>query len=267
MKPFSSPFVKFEEKPHGVKEITFTRPDVKNAFNAQMISDLCDIFSFLSQIEDPNKLRLVVLRGEGNTFCAGADLNYMTEQSSKSFEENLKDAQKLGEMFFHLTNLPCPILSAVQGAAIGGGLGLCSCSDFVLAEENALFSTSEVRLGLVPAVISPYVIRRIGTTHASHLMLTGERINSVQAVKIGLANQTCAKDEFEQTLTKTIESFLTAEPKAAWITKELIQKSSPLPDQVLFDYTAHQIALARSSKEGKEGLRYFFEKKRPHWCP
>lgn len=257
--------VRIEDYRSGVKKIILDRPDKKNAFNSKMIEEITTVFSAFSNVQNPTDLRLVILIGNGDIFCSGADLNYMREQADKNFEENLVDAKKLSEMFFQIANAKCPVISAVRGAAIGGGLGLCACSDYVLGAESAVFATSEVRLGLIPAVISPYIIRKIGVAHASHLMLTGERITASRAHQIGLINQVISDTEFMNTLDKTIQSFLMAEPNAAWMTKELIQKSSPLPDSMISEYTARQIAFARSSKEGREGLRYFFEKKQPHW--
>ncbi len=267
MKHFSSQFIKLVDKQNGVKEIILTRPKVKNALSADMIADLTLTIKNLSEIYDSHELRLVILKGEGNVFSAGADLRYMQEQAEKSFEENLEDANALGEMFYALTALPCPVISAVKGAAIGGGLGLCVCSDFVLAENSAKFATSEVKLGLVPAVISPYIIRKIGVSHASHLMLTGTAISAEQAQRITLVNEVASTENFENALEKVVQSFLMAGPNAARLTKELIQKASPLPDTVLFEFTAQKIALTRSSKEGKQGLQCFFDKKKPNWCP
>ena len=267
MKHFSSPYFKINDLKTGVKEIIFSRKEVKNALNADMIADLTSLFQKIAQVSNPHELRVVVLNGEGDVFSAGADLNYMREQAEKSFEENLEDANLLGELFFTLTSIPCPVISAVKGAAIGGGLGICVCSDFVLAEKKARFATSEVKLGIVPAVIGPYIIRKIGVSHASHLMLTGSLIDTNKAEQIGLINQITTAEEFEKSLSDVIDSFLMAGPNAARLTKELIQRTSPLPDPVLFEFTAQRIALARSSKEGKQGLECFFSKSKPNWCP
>jgi len=263
----ASPYFQIQNLPQGVKKIIFTRPKVKNAFDQQMILELKTCFESLIEIKQQNDLRLVILTGEDQMFCAGADLNYMREQSHKSFEENSHDANLLGKMFFALASIPCPVISAVKGAAIGGGLGLCACSDFVLAENKAIFATSEVKLGLVPAVISPYIIRKIGVSSASHLMLTGSKIDTQQAHKIGLVNQITSPEQYELNLENLIESFLTAGPNAARMTKKLIHAISPLPDQKTFDDTVKTIALARSSDEGQEGLNSFFEKKKASWCP
>lgn len=261
----SNSTIRFEEYERGIKKIILSRPDVKNAFNAEMIEEITTVFTSFANIQDPNDLRLIVLIGDGDIFCAGADLNYMQEHAKKNFDDNLIDAKKLGEMFFQISNAKCPVISAVRGAAIGGGFGLCACSDYVLATDTTIFATSEVRLGLIPAVISPYVVRKIGVTHSSHLMLTGEKISAQHACFIGLVNSVVSDDEFENKLNESITAFLMAEPSAAWMTKELIQKASPLPDSMLSDYTARQIAFARSSQAGREGLRYFFTKKKPHW--
>lgn len=264
---FSSSFIKLVEHQNGVKEIIFDRPDVKNALNEDMIADFTALLKSLAKIHDPTKLRLVILKGEGNIFSAGADLHYMREQAQKNYQQNLEDATTLGEMFYNLSALPCPVICAVKGAAIGGGLGLCVCSDFVLADKNAKFATSEVKLGIVPAVISPYIIRKIGLSHASHLMLTGIMIDANHALQMGLVNQIVTSDDFDKELQKVTQNFLMAGPNSARLTKELIQKSSPLPDPMLFEFTSQKIALARSSKEGKQGLKCFFDKTKPDWCP
>ena len=263
---FSSEFVKLKEEPLGIKKIILSRKEIKNAFNAQMILDLKKIFEMLSS-EDLADTRLVIICGDGDTFCAGADLSYMKEQSAHGFSQNLADAKILGGMFFALANIPVPVISAVKNAAIGGGFGLCCASDFVLCDDKAKFATSEVRLGLIPGVISPYIVRKIGVSSASELMLSGKRISATEAFNMKLVNQVVAIENFDESLEQIMKDFLMAEPYAARKTKDLIKEIFPLPSDQLFDFTAQQIAKVRAGPGAKKGLEHFFAKTKPDWCP
>ena len=263
---YSGENIRAESHENGVKKIIFTRPDIRNAFNEGMIKEIISLLSKLSSIHNENEMRLLVLEGEGKIFCAGADLSYMKEQSQKSEDQNLEDARMLGQMFFKLASFPCPVISVVQGAAIGGGFGLVSCSDFTLAEENASFATSEVLLGIVPGVISPYIIRKIGVAHASPFLLSGKRYSASECLTSGFVNKVTKIDDIQNELKNIINSFLMAGPLAARRTKDLIINASPLPNQQQFEFTAKQIAIARSGKEGKAGIHSFFEKSSPYWC-
>ena len=254
-----------EETGQGVKKIIFTRPELRNAFNAEMIVELTYVLEQLAFISDMNVMRLLILSGEGKVFCAGADLNYMKEQAQKNEEQNLADACALGKMFFHLASFPCPVVCLVQGAAIAGGLGLAACADFVLAEETAVFATSEVLLGIIPALISPYIIRKIGVAHATPLMLTGKQLTASECLYSGLVSKVTAKGTLNSEADKVAKEFLLAAPHAARRTKELIQNAVPLPTKAQFEYTTRQIAAARKSAEAEAGLHAFFEKTRPFW--
>lgn len=258
-------YLRVESHPFGVKKMIFTRPDMRNAFHAQMISDITEALKQLAAIDSHLDMRLLIIQGEGSTFCAGADLNYMKEQAQQDEEKNIQDAKQLADMFYTLCNFPTPVISAVQGAAVAGGLGIVACSDYALAHENAIFSTSEVLLGIVPGVISPYIIRKVGVLHSSHLMLTGKRISAPAAAQINLINRVTNEDSFASDLEKITKEFLMAGPLAARKTKELIKANAPLPNSHLVDFTTKQIAQARSSEEGKSGLSCFFDKKIPSW--
>jgi methylglutaconyl-CoA hydratase len=208
-----------------------------------------------------------VLEGEGGVFCAGADLAYMKEQAAAGPGPNLENARELGRMFAALASFPAPVVACVRGAAIGGGLGLAACSDFVLAEPMAVFATSEVTLGLVPAVISPYLVRRLGLAHAAPLMLTGRRILAPEAMGAGLVQRLVQPSEtLEEALGKVLEEFLCAGPEAARATRGLLLRIAPLPDPELFEATAAAIAAARASREGQAGLQAFFDRNAAPWA-
>lgn len=263
---YSGKCIRVESLKYGVKKIILTRPDIRNAFDETMIKEISTLLTDLSKIQDENEMRLLVLEGEGKVFCAGADLGYMKNQSVKNLEQNIEDATILGQLFYKLAAFPCPVISIVQGAAIGGGFGLVACSDFTLAEENALFSTSEVLLGIVPGVISPYIVRKIGIAHASAFVLTGKKFTGKECLISGLVNKITDHENVQAELNILINHFLLAGPKAARRTKELMKNVSPLPNKSQFEFTVQQIAEARSSEEGKAGIFAFFEKKSPYWC-
>lgn len=250
----------------GVKRIVLARPEVRNAFDETMIGELGDVLDHLSGIPDPDQMRLLLLSGEGKVFCAGADLAYMKRLATKSDEESLEDAKSLARLFYKLADFPSPVIADVQGAAIGGGLGLAVCSDFVLAGEGAIFATSEVLLGIVPGVISPYIVRRIGLAKAAPLMLTGGRLSAAEAEAAGLVSRVVPDAVREQALQRVVLDFLAAGPEAQRRTKELLKKSAPLPEGEVIDFTAEAIAKARRSAEGRKGLEAFFAKSPPAWA-
>lgn len=249
----------------GVKNIVLKRPDIHNAFNAAMISELTTALSELAAIRDAMEMRVLVLSGEGSSFCAGADLNYMKAQATQTQNENMNDARTLGQMFFKLACFPTTVVGVAQGAAIGGGLGLLACSDFVLAESKTVFATSEVLLGIVPAVISPYIVRRIGLANATPFMLSGRRFKADEAHRLGLVQKVCDASELAAETDAALEMFLKGGPNAVRRTKMLLRKVSPLPTQEVFQTTCQVIADARASDEGRLGLASFFEKSTPDW--
>jgi methylglutaconyl-CoA hydratase len=250
----------------GVKRIVLSRPDVRNALDETSIHELVDVIDHLATMPDPEQMRLLLVAGEGKVFCAGADIGYMKRLGAKSFEESFEDAKGLASLFYKLADFPTPVVTVVQGAAIGAGLGLSVASDFVLAEEGAVFATSEVLLGIVPGVISPYVVRRIGLAAAAPLMLTGRRLEAREASSIGLASKVVPPAELEKALQGVVLDFLAAGPEAQRRTKELLKRALPLPGPEHIDFTAEAIARARSSPEGKKGLEAFFAKAPPAWA-
>jgi methylglutaconyl-CoA hydratase len=250
----------------GVKRIVLARPDSRNALDEAMLQELRDVLDHLATIPDPEQMRLLLLAGEGKVFCAGADVGYMKRQGAKGVEESVEDAKGLASVFYKVADFPAPVVAVVQGAAIGAGFGLAVASDFVLAEESALFATSEVLLGIVPGVISPYVIRKIGLAAATPLMLTGRRVSAREAASSGLVSRVVSAAELETALQEVVLDFLAAGPEAQRRTKELIKRAMPLPGPEHIDFTADAIARARCSPEGKKGLEAFFAKAPPAWA-
>jgi len=250
----------------GVKRIVLTRPDVRNALDETMIDELRDVLDHLATIPDPEQMRLLLVAGEGRVFCAGADVGYMKRLAGKSLEESLEDAKGLASLFYKLADFPTPVIAVVQGAAIGGGLGLTVASDYVLAEDTAVLATSEVLLGIVPGVISPYIVRKIGLAAAAPLMLTGRRLSAREAVASGLVTRVVSAPELDNVLQEVVLDFLAAGPEAQRRTKELLKRAQPLPGPDLIDFTSEAIAKARCSPEGKKGLEAFFSKAPPAWA-
>ncbi len=250
----------------GVKRIVFARPDVRNAFDETMIAELRDVLDHLAGIPDPLQMRLLLLEGEGKVFSAGADLGYMKRVAAGSEAESFEDAKTLARLFYALADFPAPVIAVVQGAAIGGGLGLSVCADYVLADEQSVFTTSEVLLGIVPGVISPYIIRKIGLSRAAPMMLTGRRVVADEAKDMGLVQRITLPSDRTAVLQNVVLDFLAAGPEAARRTKALLKQASPLPGPELIEFTAQQIAEARSSPEGKMGLEAFFSKAPPAWA-
>ncbi len=250
----------------GVKRIVLARPDVRNALDETMIDELRDVLDHLATLPDPEQMRLLLLAGEGKVFCAGADIGYMKRLGAKGLEESFEDAKGLASLFYKLADFPTPVVAVVQGAALGGGLGLTVCSDYVLAEETAVLATTEVLLGIVPGVISPYVVRKIGLAAAAPLMLTGRRIEAREALASGLVSKAVPGTELEKTLQEVVLDFLAAGPEAQRRTKELLKRAQPLPGPEHIDFTAEAIAKARSSPEGRKGLEAFFSKAPPAWA-
>lgn len=250
----------------GVKRIVLARPEVRNAFDETMIAELRDVLDHLAGISDPHQMRLLLVEGEGRVFSAGADLGYMKRLSASDESESFEDARTLARLFYALADFPTPVVAVVQGAAIGGGLGLSVCVDYVLADERAVFATSEVLLGIVPGVISPYIVRKIGLASAAPLMLTGRRVDAEEAARLGLVQRVAVSAERASALQDVVLDFLAAGPEAARRTKSLLKETLPLPSPELIDVTARHIAEARCSSEGKIGLQAFFAKAPPAWA-
>lgn len=256
--------IEIEEQPNGATYIWLNRPELHNAFNAQLIAELSQCFDALEQNENT---RVVILAGRGKNFSAGADLNWMKAARHFSSEENQQDAMKLATMLHKLAHLRQPTIARVHGAALGGGLGLASACDICIASEKAMFATSEVRLGLAPSTISPYVIRAIGARQASRYFLTAERLSAQQAKAIGLAHEVYSAEALDTGIQQIIEQLLLGSPQAQTASKQLIDtvaEQELTPE--LMQQTATHIARLRLGEEAQEGLSAFLEKRTPHWC-
>jgi methylglutaconyl-CoA hydratase len=248
----------------GVAVLTLNKPSLHNAFDDKLIASLTKA---LKKFEKDKKIRVVVLCAEGKSFSAGADLNWMKRVAEYDEQENYYDAMKLGELLRTLNTMRKPTIARVQGAAYGGGVGLIAACDIALGTTGAMFGLTEVRLGIIPAVISPYVVASIGERHARRYFLTGERFNAAEAYRIGLLNELAPDEEsLDLTIAKIIEAILQGGPAAVMEAKDLISAVAwrPVNDSLIAD-TAERIARVRASKEGKEGLDAFLNKRVPNW--
>ena len=249
------------EQEAGINTIWLNRPDVHNAMNAQMISELTEVFQNL----DDDGIRAVVLRGKGKSFCAGADLNYMKEIATFGYEENKTDSLKLAGLFRSIYECPFPTIAVVHGAAFGGANGLLAACDIVIAEENTTFAFSEVKLGIAPATIAPFVIKRIGEFGAKELMITGKRFKGPEALKWHLVNSIVSETELENTLNTFTDELKRNAPAAVRATKSLIRTVMKNKQDDMLEFTADLIARLRAAEEGQEGMAAFLEKRKPKW--
>ncbi len=247
----------------GVVFIELDRAEVHNAFDDELIRSLSSV---LDELAADDSTKVVCLRGRGKTFSAGADLNWMRRMADYTHDENLADARALAQMLKKLNELPHTTVALIQGAAMGGGVGLASCCDIVIAADNARFALSEVRLGIIPATISPYVVSAIGARHARRLMQSGERFNADMALRIGLVHEVVSAGELESTGETVIGELLKCGPNARRISKELVfNVAGRAIDDAVIDYTARRIAEVRASREGREGVQAFLDKRTPNW--
>jgi methylglutaconyl-CoA hydratase len=248
-----------------VARVTLSRPDVRNAFNAELIADLHDAFTTLAS-EPPDALRAVVLAGEGAVFCAGADVTWMRASVALSVEDNEADAQRMAEMLDAIDACPAPVVARVHGAALGGGMGLCAVADVALAAAGTIFGFTETKLGILPAVISPFVIARIGAGQARALFPTGERFDAERALRIGLIHEVLAdEDALDERVATVIGELLRAGPAAARAAKAILRDQRGLSVAEKRSLTVGAIARQRVSPEGQEGLTAYLEKRRPSW--
>ncbi|MGD0711118.1 MAG: enoyl-CoA hydratase-related protein [Bacteroidales bacterium] len=243
--------------------VWLNRPDVHNAMNEQMISEITDCYSEINNMPD---VRVVIIRGNGKSFCAGADLNYMKGIAAFGHEENYQDSLKLAKCFYAIYTCKKPTIAVVHGSAIGGGNGLLAACDFVYCADDTKFAFSEVKLGIAPATISLYVTKRIGEFGSRDLMLTGRRFTGKEAEYYRLANKSLPPDELDGYVNEMIKVLMTSGPNAMSACKELIfDISNKLSFEKAIDYTANMIADLRASKEGQEGMASFLEKRKPNW--
>src|ERR687898_661344 len=245
-----------------IATVTLARPDAHNALNADLIDELTRCFEELAEDE---QTRVVVLAGEGRLFCAGADVGYMRETAGLSYEENLDDARRLAVMYWTIDECPKPVVAKVQGAAMGGGAGLAAVADVVVADSEARFAFSEVRLGIAPATISPLVVRKIGVSHARALFLTGERFDAERAGEIGLVHRVVSREGLDSAVDEKVGELLRGGPVAQASLKGLLRRletTEPIEGPGL---TARWISGLRTGEEGQEGLAAFLEKREPRW--
>jgi methylglutaconyl-CoA hydratase len=245
--------------------VTLDRPEARNAFNAELIAALDDAFGALAA-EPPERLRGVVLAGEGATFSAGADIGWMRAAMSLSVEENERDAAAMLAMFEAIEACPVPVIARVQGAALGGGMGLCAAADVVLATADATFGFTETKLGIVPAVISTFVLPKIGESHARALFTTGQRFDADRARRIGLVHEVVADDAaLDRGVAVIVDELRSAGPTAIREAKALARAVRLLGPDEARRRTPAAIARQRTTDEGQEGLRAFVEKRSPTW--
>ena len=248
---------------NGIARVTLNRPDIRNAFNDEVIIELCNLFQ---AIADDDAVRVVVLTGTGTAFCAGADLNWMQKVADYDIEENIMDAQHMVDMIEFIDRCPQPVIGRINGHAMGGGCGLVAVCDMAIASRDAMFAFTEVKLGLVPAVISPYVIRKIGIGPTRELFLTGERFDANRAKEIGLVNAVAPPDSLDAAVDSKIKLLLTSGPKAMAEVKKLIRKVPHVDPREMKNYTAELIANLRVSEEGHEGIAAFLQKRDAKWA-
>ncbi|MEW5882791.1 MAG: enoyl-CoA hydratase-related protein [Armatimonadota bacterium] len=243
-----------------VLHVRLNRPDVRNAFDDSLIAELTSAFRNVSK-----DIRSVALSGEGKVFCAGGDLNWMQRTADYSEEENLRDAEALAALFLAVDECPCPVVARVQGAAFGGGLGLVSVSDVVIADTDARFCFSEVKLGLVPSVISQFAIRKIGESTARRYFLTAEVFNASEAQRVGLVHRVVPSERLDEETEAVLSDILSNGPNAVRSAKALIRQLRGKTVEEGISLSTKTIAHARASDEGKEGVTAFLQKRKPSW--
>lgn len=249
-------------KKESILTISLNRPEVRNAFNDELIFELSTIFSKEALEKD---IRLVIIKGEGKVFSAGGDLNWMKKAATYTREKNIQDALTLSQLLETMNTLPKPLIGQVHGAVLGGGMGLVSVCDYVIATDDTKFGFSEVKLGLIPAVIGPFVIKKIGYSQTRAYFLSGEQFDAKRAYELGLVHQIVKASELDEATQKCCLNFLSNSPNALKVAKEFIQKlcNNQLKDKDLL--SAQTLADLRSSPEGQEGIKAFLEKRKPKW--
>src|SRR2546422_2531183 len=243
--------------------VTLDRPDVHNAFNDELIKQVTDAFTELGQRDE---IRIIVFRANGKSFCAGADLKWMKRMVQYSHEENLADARAMGRMFLAIAKCPKPVIARVHGAALGGGAGLVAASDIGIAIESVQFGFTEVKLGIIPAIISPFVVARIGPGRAREFFITGERFLAPVAKSMGLIQHVVSHEPaLDALIDSKISQILTSAPGAIAAAKELVFGVAARNLESSLEFAAERIALARAGAEGQAGMRAFLERQKPPW--
>ena len=243
--------------------VTLNRPEVHNAFNARLIAELHDAFTHLS---GDDSIRAVVLRGAGRSFSAGADLNWMRSSLDATHDENVADAMRMADMFRAIDSCPHPVIGRIHGAALGGGVGLTAVCDIAIAADDTRFGFTEARLGIAPAVISPFAVRKIGESHARALFLTAERFDAARALTIGLVHQVVPAAELDDAVETALRNIGMSGPAGVQAAKRMAMTVTHIPDAEARELTAQTIAGLRVSDEGQEGIRAFLEKRTASWA-
>jgi len=246
-----------------VVTVTLNRPDVRNAFDETAVAEL----SAWAAAVQPGSARVAVLRGAGRAFCAGADLNWMARMVEYSHDENVRDAAAMASMFRALDSLPLPLIGRIHGAALGGGVGLAAICDIVVAADDAVFGFTEAKLGILPAVIAPFAVAKIGVSAARELFLTGARFPASRARELGLVHAVAPEAGLDTTVDAYVKELLTSGPEAVAAAKRLIADIAGRPADQVAELTATAIARRRVSPEGQDGMRAFLEKRRAPWIP
>ena len=243
----------------GVARVTLCRPEVRNAFNADVIEQLHAVFTRIRIADD---VRAIVLQGEGSVFCGGADINWMRASLDLALDANVADAQRMSDMFRAIDNCPKPVIGRIQGAALGGGAGLAAVCDIVISADDTIYGFTEVKLGIIPAVISPFVLDKIGASHARALFLTGERFDAERARQIGLIHEVVPGGTLDAAVDARLAELHSAGPLAVAAAKLLVRRVLDNSYDDTRGITSQAIARQRTSAEGQEGLRAFLERRR-----
>jgi len=254
--------LKFEKKAD-VAHVIFNRPEIHNAFNSTVITEMSLAFYGIAKDES---LRAVILTGEGKSFCAGADLNWMKAVKEQGYETNLNESNSLADLFYQIYTCPLPVIGRINGAAIGGGTGFVALCDVAIAAKLAVFSFSEVKIGLVPACIGPYVIKKMGEGRARELFISGERMNAERALQVGLINKVVDDDKLDKAVDELLETIISSGPQAVAMAKKLISEVSTMTHEEFKPYTAEMTSRLRVSEEGQEGMDAFLNKRKPKWA-
>ena len=250
------------EKDDRIARVTFNRPEIHNAFNWIVITEMAQVFL---EIEKDDDIRVVLLTGKGKSFCAGADLNWMRGVIKQSFEENLAESNALADLFHQIYTFKRPVIGRINGAAIGGGTGFVAVCDIAIAARSAKFSFSEVKIGVVPACIGPYVVKKMGEGKARELFITGERMNGDRAYEVGLVNKVVDDEQLDAEVNSLVRSVLSSGPEAVAMAKRLVSEVPGMTQDEYKPFTAEMIARLRISDEGQEGMDAFLSKRKPKW--
>lgn len=250
------------EKVGGILHLRLNRPERRNAFNGEVISELARSFS---EVSEDSGVRVVLLSGKGKSFSAGADLNWMQEQADLPAAENAAGAEEMARMFLAIARCKKPVVARIHGHALGGGSGLTAAADIAICAENTVFGLTEVKLGIIPAVISPFVLQKIGVSKARALFLTGERFDGREAERIGLVHRALPEDKLDQEVERVITELRSAGPEAIAQAKTLIQEVADLSLEDAIPLTSRRIAELRATPEAREGMGAFLDKRKPQW--